>query len=269
MVLYRGLFALLLAVFVTATQADTTITFSDDRQKEPSSFLIKDGRILMHGQGPQADQMTSIYDSSKNHFIILDHVRKNYYIMDEATINKQIKMMNEMRTQMEQRMKAQLEQMPAEQRQMMEQRMQAMINPPEIPAMKIVKTGETSNINGIKCSRLDVYRGDQRTREVCVADPKAINISEADYSTMRSMFAYMKKMAETFSRQSPMAGNENAMMADMEGIPVEMRDLKMGFSSRLEGVGNDSLDAQLFNIPEGYQKIDPTAMMKQGMAPQK
>jgi hypothetical protein len=264
----RSLIALGLLAGMSLAQADTTLSFKDERQAKPSSFLIKDGKILMQGQDPQGGQFASIYDSQKNHFVIVDYGNRSYYIMDKAMIDSQIKTMNQMRAQMEQRMKAQIEQMPEEQRAMMEQRMQAMLNPPTPPALKFEKTGRTTKVNGISCKLLNVYRGDMLAREVCVADVKAVNMPEKDYSTMKSMFSYMKEMAETFSKQSPMAGNEGAMMADMDGIPVEMRDLQTGANSRLEGVATTTIDPSLFSIPDGFNQIDPVAMMQQGMQQQ-
>jgi len=261
----RSLIALSLVAGVTIAQADTTLSFKDERQAKPSSFLIKDGKILMQGQDPQGGQFASIYDSNKNNFTIVDYTNRSYYIMDKAMIDNQIKAMNKMREQMEQRMKAQLEQMPEEQRAMMEQRMQAMLNPPAPPALRFEKTGRALKVNGIDCKQLNVYRGETLAREVCVADVSAVKMPETDYATMKKMFSYMKEMAETFAKASPMAGNSGAMMADMDGVPIEMRDLQTGASSRLEGISTDNINAEIFIIPQGFTQVDPVAMMQQGM----
>jgi hypothetical protein len=264
----RSLIALGLAAGMSIAQADTTLSFKDERQAKPSSFLIKEGRILMQGQDPQGGQFASIYDSQKNHFIIIDYTNRNYYIMDKAMIDSQIKTMNQMRAQMEQRMQAQIQQMPEEQRAMMEQRMQAMLNPPTPPALRFEKTGRSIKVNGIECKQLNVYRGDNLAREVCVAEVSAVNMPDDDYATLKNMFSYMKEMAETFAKSSPMAGNEGALMADMDGIPVEMRDLQTGASSRLEGVSTNAINPELFKVPDGFTQIDPVAMMQQGMQQQ-
>jgi hypothetical protein len=250
---------------MSAGMADTTLSFNDGRQADPTSFLIKDGQVLMQGKSPQGGEFGSIYDSKKNHFLIVDYGRQNYYVMDKTLLNKQIKLMEDMRAQMKQGMEAQLQQLPPEQKKMMQQRMDAMLNPPKPPPMKITKTGKAENINGINCTQFDVHRGEEKIREVCVAKTSALKISETDYNTLRDMFAYMKEMAETLAKQSPMGSDDGAMMADMDGIPVEMRDLRQGFVSRLEGVSNDNINPSLFQIPSTFQQVDPYAMMQQQM----
>lgn len=248
------------------SQADTTLSFNDGRQPFPTSFLIKDGKILMQGKNPQGGEFASIYDSGKNHFTIVDFGNKNYYIMDKALVDKQVRLMKEIRQQMQQNMQAQLQQLPEGQRQMMQQRMDAMMNPPKPPPLKISNTGKTQSINGINCKGFDVFRGQQKVREVCVAETTAIKMAKNDYKSLRSMFAYMKDMAETMAKQTPGSiGDEGAMMADMEGIPVEMRDLRQNYVSRLEGVSNEEISPQLFAVPAGFQQIDPYAMMQQEM----
>lgn len=254
----------LLACFSSA-MADTTLSFNDGRQPDPTSFLIKNGQVLMQGKSPQGGEFASIYDSKKNHFLIVDYGRQNFYVMDKPLLNKQIKLMEEMRAQMKQNMQAQIQQLPPEQKKMMEQRMDAMLNPPKPPPMKITRTGKAESINGIDCSLFDVHRGEEKVREVCVAKTEELKISETDYNTLRNMFAYMKDMAETLAKQSPMGSDDGAMMAEMDGIPVEMRDLRQGFVSRLEGVSNDDISPSLFQIPSTFQKVDPYAMMQQQM----
>ena len=245
--------------------ADTTLTFDDGRRPDATSFLIKDGKVLMQGKGPQGGEYASIYDSNKNHFLVVDYGHQNYYIMDKALIDKQMKAMDSMREQMKQNMQAQIQQMPEEQRKMMEQRMNTMLNPPKPPALKITDTSKTENINGISCKVFEVYRGEEAIREVCVAPISAIKMPDADYKTLRSMFAYMKDMAESMAKKSPMAGNDGAIMADMEGVPVEMRDLRKDFVSRLEGVSTKEINPKLFEIPASFKEVDPYAMMQQQM----
>jgi len=256
----------LLACFCSA-MADTTLSFNDGRQPDPTSFLIKDGQVLMQGKSPQGGEFASIYNSQKNHFLIVDYGRQNYYVMDKPLLDKQIKLMEEMRARMKQNMQTQMQmqQLPPEQKKMMEQRMDAMLNPPKPPPMKITNTGKAESINGIDCNLFDVHRGEEKVREVCVAKTEALKISEADYNTLRSMFAYMKDMAETLAKQSPMGSDDGAMMAEMDGIPVEMRDLRQGFVSRLEGVSNNDISPSLFQIPSTFQQVDPYVMMQQQM----
>jgi hypothetical protein len=265
MSLIRTLLGVAMLIALGAANADTTLSFNDGRQPEPTSFLIKDGKVLMQGKDPDGGEFASIYVSSKNHFIVVDYGHQSYYIMDKAMLDKQMKLMEDMRRQMKQQMQAQMQQLPEDQRKMMQQRMDTMLNPPKPPPMKITNTGKTEDINGISCKTFEVYRGENRVREVCVAKTSAIKMSEKDYKTLRSMFAYMKDIAETMAKQSPMDSADGAMMADMEGVPVEMRDLRRNIVSRLEGVSSKEINAKLFEVPSSFKQVDPYAMMQQQM----
>ncbi|RMG57485.1 MAG: hypothetical protein D6717_04730 [Gammaproteobacteria bacterium] len=256
--------------FGTAAQADATLTFSDSRSPQQTSFLIHDGRILMQGQGRDGSKFSSIYDSGRKQFIMIDHARKRYYTMDEQTVEKQMEMMDRARQMMKQQLEAQLKDMPPEQRKMMEQRMQAMFAKPEpapAPRVEVKDTGERRDANGIPCRVFRIIADGKPERETCVAKPRDLGLSDADYRALRSMFDYMSRMADRFaSRMGGMHRQNTAeLMSHIDGIPVSMKHLTKGYESRLEGLSTDALDPSLFQVPPGFQKVDPLAEMERNM----
>ena len=253
-----------------ALLADATLTFSDSRSPEQTSFLVHDGRILMQGQGRDGSRFSSIYDSRKRHFLMIDHGHKQYYVMDENTLSQQMKLMDQAKEMMRQQMQARMKELPAEQRKLMEQRMKAMFEPPKAPPaprVEVQATGERKEVNGIPCRVYRILADGKPQRETCVAKPSDLGLARADYEALRSMFRYMSEMADRFSRHMGAASRQNTaeLMTRIDGVPVAMRHLTQGYESRLEGLSTDALDPNLFEVPPGFRKVDPVAEMQKHM----
>ncbi len=254
----------------SALLADATLTFSDSRSPEQTSFLIHDGRILMQGQGRDGSKFSSIYDSRKHHFLMIDHGHRQYYVMDENTLNRQMQLMDQAKAMMRRQMEARLKEMPDEQRKMMEQRMKAMFEPPKTPPapkIEVQATGERKEVNGIPCRVYRILADGKPQRETCVAKPSDLGLASDDYDALRSMFRYMSKMADRFSQHMGAASRQNTaeLMTRIDGVPVAMRHLTQGYESRLEGLSTDALDPSLFEVPTGFRKVDPVAEMQKHM----
>jgi len=257
-------------VISPALLADATLTFSDSRSPEQTSFLVHDGRILMQGVSRDGGKFSSIYDSRKRHFLMIDHGRKQYYVMDEATLNQQMEMMDQAKKMMRQQMEARLKDLPAEQRKMMEQRMKAMFEPPKAPPapkIEVQDSGKGKEVNGIPCRIYRILANGKPERETCVAQPDALGLARADYDALRSMFRYMSEMADRFSQHMGGARQQNTaeLMTRIDGVPVAMHHLVRGYESRLEGLSTDALDPALFEVPDGFTRVDPVAEMRKHM----
>jgi len=178
--------------------------------------------------------------------------------MSEATAAQMQQALNAMMAQA----RAQMAQLPPEQRQMMEQRMGgAMGGHVQAEPFTLKHTGRRGSAAGIGCEWVSVYQGASLFSETCVATPAAAGVSDADYRTLHAMFTLLGKMSRRMS--SAARGADGSLMApEIGGIAVLVRDNANGNNqSRLTTVDHSSLGAEQFQVPAGYQKVDPMADM--------
>jgi len=247
-----------LGVVSTTLFADVTIQFENSAKNQPSSLYVKEGKVLIESKGGNGN---ALYDSKKSSFSVLQHSQKSYIRMSEEKMEQQMGMMENMRRQMMARMQS----MPPAQREMIEQRMekmglpsmQAMNDRPAEAKTSIKKLGKWQTINGFKCEMIEVYRGDKRISEACIADAKGLKISQADFDTLMSLFDFSQKMAKK-------AGKAGAIMNDplaaSGGIPVQSKNLLEESVQTIGSVSTQTLENSKFQIPSDYSEMKMPGM---------
>jgi hypothetical protein len=204
-----------------------------------------------------------IFREQGREFIAIDHEEKEYYVIDEAAMERIGTQMNSAMQQMQQA----LEGMPPEQRAMAEQMMkQHLPAPAEKPApLKVKKTGASDTINGFDCEYYDVQQDGARVRELCITGWDDIDGGREAADSMIAMAAFFEKMAEQFSAGSGMdvMGEQRDLfrhMRELEGYPVLSREFdddgRLESESRLKSAQSRDIDPALFNPPQGYRQKD-------------
>ncbi len=198
-----------------------------------------------------------------NEFLVLDHDRKSYILMDEAMLDEMSSQINGMMKKME----AQLAGLPPEQRAMAEQMMQgqmigmmgqtaAPIDPPRVEA---VGAGQWQSR---PCQKYDVYEGGQRTQAICTASLDHIAGSGEMMEAFRGMAAYISKLTESLPMFSEDELQPGDLMDLVDGFPVTRVDYRNGEivrQERLESLTEIDLDPGLFAAPSDYRREDPFA----------
>jgi hypothetical protein len=152
-----------------------------------------------------------------------------------------------------------LQNMPEEQRRMMEQSMGAMMGvagddqAAARPDIKMVKKG-SRKLNGFKCNDYQLLEGKNPVADVCIAEKAGAGMSGDDFATLSAMMTFMRSMAQQASEMAgPMAGGfDPAVMADVEGFPIEMKDHRSGEQYGVASVANDTLSDAPFTE---YKKL--------------
>lgn len=222
----------------------------------PASYQVHDGIVRMAMQGPNGQATTVLYDSKSGEVTNILEAQKVYAVLDQAAIRQRQQQvqaqMRQMMPQMEQQMRQQMQSMPPQQRQMVEQRLQAMRNslsggPPN--RLQTRATGRTETVAGYQCRVFDILDGDQNVGTACVADAGTLSLSSADFKAITSMFSFMQGMSGTMTAQVP---------PSFDGIPLKITTPDGRVASNLTGVDHAPLDAALFTVPAGYQRMDPS-----------
>jgi hypothetical protein len=204
-----------------------------------------------------------IFREKSREFIAIDHKQKEYYVIDEAAMER---IGGQLSTAMQQMQDA-LGDMPPEQRamaeQMMKQHLPALAQAPA--PMTVRKTGATETINGFRCEYYEVQQQGAKIRELCVADWSDIDGGREAADSMLAMAGFFDKMAQQFSSGSGMdvMGQQRELfqhMRELGGYPVLTREFddsgRVESESRLKSAGTGDIDPALFDPPQGYRKKD-------------
>jgi hypothetical protein len=96
---------------------------------------------------------------------------------------------------------------------------------PSLPA-RVVNTGHGRTVAGIACKQVNIFEGNKQTAQVCLADATELDLQEADYTALRSLFSFAERLAvktQGLTKQFGM-GIPNLDFKDLAGVPIELRD---------------------------------------------
>jgi len=147
---------------------------------------------------------------------------------------------------------------------MMKQQMPGLQPAQDVPST-LRKTGESDTINGYDCEYYEVLRQGRKTRDMCVAQWDDIDGGREAADAMVRMGKFFESMHDAFSKAagSDFMGKQKEVFAHMKelgGYPVYARDYDdtgtLEGESTLTSSRSESIDAAMFEPPEGYRKQD-------------
>jgi hypothetical protein len=242
--------------------ADTIIRFKTNAPGSPDSMSIKGSLVLISAPEKKG---RFIMDTRAEKIIMINDQEKQYFELDNKAIEQTSSMMKMMRDTM----LAQLKNLPPEQRKVIEERMGLNQQQPRVPKVEIKPTSSRIKVNGIPCTLTDIITDGQKTAEACVATIEDAGISASDFTTMQKMFRLSRKLAEKSASMSGAAAGKFArsLAPDLDGFPMEVKDLRNGNSVIVSKVEKARLSARDFAPGAGYQKFNPLQQMQKYMQP--
>ena len=245
-----------------AVHADATLTMKDSSGADDALIQVK-GNLVRMTQSGQPDYL--VYDKTRDTVIHVNPAKKEYMEIDRARLDGYADSLSAMRERMAPQiamMREQLKNMSPEQRAMIEQRMGGMIDLATMdsePAadLRSVKRG-SKEVAGFACDVYEVMEGKQPVAEVCLATQADAGVSKADFNTLTAMMEFMRDMAGKAQKLAAgmVAGVPRFDIADAQGVPVAMKDLKQGRAFTVAAVSDDPLDEALFTAYRTYSKRD-------------
>ena len=203
-----------------------------------------------------------IYRSDRNELLVADSERLEYYVIDQQAMNQMAAQASDTMKQMDEMMKT----LPPDQRamaeQMMKQQMPALQSEPEVPGT-LQKTGKSDTINGYDCEYYEVLKGGRKSREMCVAKWGDIDGGSEAVDAMMGMGRFFESMHDAFATAAGtnFMGEQQELFAHMRqlgGYPVYAKDYDdagaVKGEATLTSSRSESLDAAMFEAPEGYRK---------------
>ncbi len=254
-------------MFACTVQASVTIkiegTGQYDTADAPQSFSVHKGKLLTNTfRGPQGDQFL-LFDASKKEMVTVNKGNSSYYVVDPNVVKNVQNSANQAITTAQKNVEAQLENMTPEEQAKMREVMGNIFANGNIAAQQtalaettIKETGRTDQANGIRCDIVEEFKRGIKVGEICLTTYKKMGIKSNDFETIQNFFAFFRDMANPLIQRNKHDIDQQFMSQGK--VPV--RAIKFDSTGKKIGLTQISVDksakinADLFNIPAGYQK---------------
>ncbi len=240
----RTIMTICLISMMSSSFADTSLTYMN--KEEANTMQIKDG-VLRSAEG----NSYMLYDSKTRTMTLVDHQNKSVTRVDENTMKQMGGAISAAQKQMEE----QLKNMPPEQQAQMRQMMKGLMpsGMEKSQPLRSERTSEKAKSGDWSCKIVNVFKGDEKVSQVCVASYKSLDVPKEDYLVMKDFMTFISSMSENL----PIGDKASFASADLgEGmLPVIVEGMSQSAESMtLDKVSNESLDAALFTVPAGYKE---------------
>lgn len=203
-----------------------------------------------------------IYRSGKKEMIAMDHAAREYYIIDQATMDR---MAAQVRAAMEQT-EAALESMSPEDRALAEQMIQRSLEDAEEDAgHELVSSGKEDKIAGFECKYYDVLQEGRKVRDLCMTPWREIAEGKQAATAMMELADFFENMRKAFAGAGGLDAMDRqqemfAYMEELGGYPVLSRDYdidgRVESESRLQAARSEKISPTMFEPPPGYQQLE-------------
>ncbi|MEX2494863.1 MAG: DUF4412 domain-containing protein [Woeseia sp.] len=248
----------------TVLELETTEYRGGQRLSGTVEISTRDGMSRVEvSAGDGSETSSIIFRNDKRELTALDHEQREYYVLDEATIEQ----MGSRLSGAMQQMQDALADLPPDQRamaeRMMKQRLPEAAAEPIRPPTTLHSTGNRDEASGYDCQWHEVHQQGRKIRDLCVTDWDNIEGGRDAADSMLSMAGFFEDMAAAFSGSSgiDLFGGQKEMfrnMRELDGYPVVTREYdasgKLESESRLVSSSTEDLDADLFEPPQDYRR---------------
>ena len=254
-----------MSIMASASFADTRLSIQhteSGKETQLQTVMVTSGKVRME-QGTD-DNMVLLYDQANNTFFAIQPDEKSYTEFDPEKAAEMMDQASQMQQQMMAKLQEGLKDMPEAQREQMMKMMnrsgQKMPGLPEEPVRYESRAGSDSS-GGFTCHWVEVFQGERKLRELCLAEPASMGMPSSDKDTMMAMQSSMKTLANRLGS----AGMFQDNMPD--GFPVHVRHFgsngRVTSEQQVQSVTHDGLDPGLFEIPAGYEKRELPTLPQQ------
>ena len=128
-------------------------------------------------------------------------------------------------------------------------------------------TGESEEVDGIKCRKYEMRKDGEKTVEILAAPWSKVGAGPDSIQAMNAMSQFMQeslsKMKGPFAGQ--FKGQDFGDLTQVDGYPFLIRNFSNGQAvseTRNAKPIKKDVPAKAFEIPAGYEVIDPAAAMQ-------
>ncbi|WP_225000235.1 hypothetical protein [Cesiribacter sp. SM1] len=223
-------------------------------------YLTAD-KVLM--ESDDQNEMTTLYDATKEEMYLINHKKKEYTLMDKAAMAEMNAQMQEAARQMEQT----LQQMPESQRKMMEEQMRKIMGSKE--PVTYEKEQAQAPVKNWKSTKYVGKSGDKLRHEVYVVTYKDLGEDKDNFKALVSLYTLLQSQLQEMGRNMPgmMAFSMPEMLpGGEEGLPVKSIYYDVqgqpDITSTMNTIEKTTLAADKWQVPPKYKQKKFTASAK-------
>lgn len=212
------------------------------------------GVMIFHGDRGNKGEMT-----------VVDHDRKSYFLMDDATVSDMTAKVSGAMSQMQEMLKN----LPEAQRKaaeaMIKKRAGAAMGSGAAgptPVIEVKATGQSDVVSNYPCAKYEVFRDGVKIRELCTTEWSNIDGGSEASGTFARMGEFAKALTEALSKLPGADQNSNpyAEMNFADGFPVHTVSLgkngKKEEEWQLKSSRQEAIDPAEFEPPNGYKRMN-------------
>jgi hypothetical protein len=224
-----------------------------------STIQVRTGKGKMSAAG--MDEYI-IYDTAEAVISYVEPLQQRYTQVSEDTLEANVQAAANLQEIAAPYMAGMLAGLSPEQRRMIEQRLGAVLGPPAAGHnsdvnIKTVARGSRT-ISGLRCNASGIVKNGRPAAEVCMATAASGRLSKHDFATLEAMVAFSRDMAPAAGGlMGDFAGQLEILAADVDGVPIAVRDLEHGKRYQVTAVSDTALPDALFN---GYRQFEKREM---------
>ena len=242
--------------------ADTTLEFKNlhgKKGKDTITYQVKDQQLRFTESG---SSRVNIFDQQAQQFITLDPETGKTEMFNNEILNARIAQLNKQRLnrlkRVEEELQSKLKVMSKQEQEVGE----ALVNQLKFPEfygehtlLKIAPLDSSKKIANVECKIYQLTKKNQRLKEYCLATPASLNITDNDYQTLRSFYAFDYNM---LTKLMLAMGKSNFNQVDYEsekmpGVVIEVISYKNSSISQhqiLKSFNSDTLDSNTFDLKQ-------------------
>ncbi|MEM8929691.1 MAG: hypothetical protein AAGE94_00860 [Acidobacteriota bacterium] len=245
--------------------AMTTTDYSTDPPRvDQGSMRVAGGDVVIdltiRADGTEA-QHTTIYRGDQREFLVVDHAKKQFTVLDPASIDTLIQHIEAAVSAIDD----QVANLPPEQQEIVRK---ALAEDRTVAPTEVRRTNDTGRQQGFNCARYEVWRGPNRLREAWVANwlqiPHAVELKNA----LSNLDGFFVHLTEAFAKVQSSAlggmpifdlGDDNPFrdLQAMGGFPVVTRNFENDLVTTetvVRSIEAATLPRDFATPPEGYQR---------------
>ena len=231
---------------------------------EKMEAKIQDGNLNMDVLPDQRTGRGSfIFNSKKGkngEMTLVDHDKKEYYVVDDAFIESMVGNINKSKNMMEEAMKS----LTKEQREMIAQaqkksggKMPGILGMnSQVPTPVLKNTGIKDTKEGYPCVKYETYLEGQKIRETWTTDYKNIEGGREAHKAFENMNNFTERIKDNLGKM--LGGNSPYMEMNLaNGFPVVTKEFDGGELENetvLKGTSRRAIDPADFEPPSGYKR---------------
>jgi len=246
--------------------ADTTLTFADALKNTltPSlTYSIKDKQLKLTQSGQNT---INVYNRKDNTFVSFNTETGKSAQLNEQILNKRVSQLNKERLQKLAKVQKELPKEIPNMTPAQQAASETLVNLYKYPeyygehtSLIVRKSDNVKQVNGMACQPYQLYKIDRLLKSFCMAEADALNMSDTEYKTLRSFYAFNYSMQ---SRLLIALGDTKFTIIDydqhnMPGVVVEEIEYqksttsppKVSHHNVLKNVHHQPISSVKFDIP--------------------